>query len=125
MHGRRILLIVLFAGCVSGVSLAAPQSKVVQDKDFVYNDHGTRDPFWRLVSPNGVILTHENDLTAADLVLEGILIDENGKSIAIINGRVVKEKGILGAFTVQKITTDSVVLHKGPEFIVLKLKKEE
>jgi len=95
------------------------------EENFVYDDHGRRDPFWKLVSPNGVILTHENDLTLADLSLEGILLEENGKNIAIINGRVVKESGRLGAFRIKKITANTVEIQKGSEIYALKLKKED
>jgi len=125
MMNRRLTLIFLFVfgamlGMAGETALAA-----AGDKGFVYDAHSRRDPFWKLVSPTGAILTHENDLTAADLTLEGILVDGSGKSIAVINGRVVKEKEVLGVFVVKNITTDTVVLQKGLDIFTLKLKKED
>jgi hypothetical protein len=125
---RRRNEIMLMCGIVLGLTVGAgfAGAQAVADKDFVYNDHGRRDPFGKLVSSSGVILTPENDLTAADLSLEGILADGSGKNIVIINSRVLKENDLLGAFRVVKITADAVILQReGQAEITLKLKKED
>lgn len=113
------LFIILYGG------LPLAWAQIQAEKDFIYDDHGRRDPFGKLISPNGVILTHENDLTAADLTLEGILADGSGKNMAIINSRVLKENDALGSFRVLKITADAAVLQRGQETFTLKLKKED
>ena len=109
-------LIMLAMVQVAGAEEAAP---------FVYDDHGKRDPFWRLVSPSGAILNYDSDLLVSDMVLEGIIADPNGKSVAIINSMVVKPNDKIGLFVVSEIEQDKVILNKGEESFVLKLKKEE
>lgn len=95
------------------------------DKKFVYEDHGRRDPFWPLVSSSGVFLHYGTDLVASDMVLEGIVADKNGKNIAIINSMVITVNDRIGLYVVEKIETDRVMLIKGQERYILKLKKEE
>jgi len=118
-----MIVAVLFSGVDSCSALAQTGSSV--EVEFVYDDHDLRDPFWRLISPAGVILTHENDLTFADLELEGILAEAGGQNLAIINGRVLKAGENLGSFTVQNVTSEAVMLLRGKDIFMLKLKKEE
>ena len=92
---------------------------------FFSDDQGKRDPFWRLVTPSGVIINYDKDILASDMVLEGILVGENGNNVAIIDGKIIKEKDTLGVFIVEEIGPDSVVLRKGQENFTLTLKKEE
>lgn len=92
---------------------------------FVYDDHGKRDPFWKLVTASGSIMNFETDLLISDLTLEGIIVDPRGANLAIINGNVVKTNDKLGAFTVLKIEKDNVKLLKGQESFILRLKREE
>ncbi len=90
-----------------------------------YEDHGKRDPFWRLVSPSGAILSLDNDLSATDMVLEGVIQDQTGKNLAIINSVVVAPGDKIGLFEVTSVGKDGVTLSKGDEKFVLKLKKEQ
>ncbi len=92
---------------------------------FTYDDHGKRDPFWRLVSPSGAVLSVDNDLLVTDMVLEGIIQDAQGKNLAIINSRVVGPNDKIGLFVVTDVGQDRVILEKGQESFVLKLKKED
>ena len=90
-----------------------------------YDDHGKRDPFWRLVSAGGAILNYDNDLSISDMILEGIIQDRSGKNLAIINSKVVTVGDKVGLFVVLDIGRDGVTLNKGQETFVLKLKKEQ
>lgn len=105
-----------------GSSLWADNSP---EAPFIYNDHGKRDPFWKLVTPGGSIMNFEADLLISDLTLEGIILDPSGRNLAIINGNVVKQKDKLGAFVISKIEKDRVILLKGQENFILELKREE
>ncbi len=95
------------------------------DESFIYDDHGKRDPLWRLVSPDGVIMNFDKDLLVSDMILEGIIFDPNGKSLAIVNGNVVKVDDMIGLFAVSKIEQKKVILSKDQETFILELKKEE
>ena len=88
-----------------------------------YDAHGHRDPFVPLVSPSGAVVVFDEDLTAADMVLEGVVVDAAGKSLAIINGKIVGLKERIGAFTVEAINTDQVILSNNQQRTTLQLKK--
>ena len=105
--------------------LAESNSYIAQKKLFVYNDHGKRDPFLELVSPEGVVMAYESDFTIADLILEGIMSGKNGEGIAIINGQVVQKGSRVGQFEVEAVMSNKVILRKGQEQFVVQLKKEE
>ena len=93
--------------------------------DFTYSDHDKRDPFWSLLGNRGTILNFDKDIYASDMVLEGVLLEPTGDSVAIINGNIVKIGDKVGFFIVKEIQVNMVILEKGQEIITLKLKKEE
>jgi len=101
------------------------QKETLEPEPFIYDDHGRRDPFWPLVTPSGSIITHEQDLTIADLILEGILTESDDKNTAIINGRILNSEDAIGSFVIKDITADTVILQKGKQLYTLKLKKED
>lgn len=117
---NRIMLSVLFLAIACPLWAAEPSAG-----KFSYDDHGKRDPFWKLVSPGGGIMNFETDLLISDLTLEGIIFDPSGKNLAIINGNVVKPNDKLGAFIISRIEKNEVILLKGQESFVLRLKREE
>ena len=92
---------------------------------FNYDDHGKRDPFWRLVSPGGGIISYETDLSPSEMTLEGIIYDSGGNSLAIINGNIFKANDKFGLSVISKIEEKKVILLKGQESFILELKKEE
>ncbi|MDE1919892.1 MAG: hypothetical protein KGJ09_00565 [Candidatus Omnitrophica bacterium] len=97
-------------------------NSVYAQQNFVYDDHGKRDPFVPLVSSAGMVVTYDEDLSVNDLVLEGIVTDASGNNMAIVNGRVVRIGDQLGPYTVMAISFDQVEFSKGPRRFVLKIK---
>ena len=93
--------------------------------NFVYDDHGKRDPFWDLVTPAGVVMNYDSDIQVSDLTLEGIISGKDGENLAIVNNTVVKTKDKIGLFVVDKIEQDKVFLIKEQQSFVLKIKKED
>jgi hypothetical protein len=93
------------------------------NKAFVYNEHGKRDPFGPLISPSGTLISYDSDITATDLNLEGILLDAKGNNLAIINGKILKVSDKVGAYTVDVISNDHVDIVKGEERLTVKIKK--
>jgi hypothetical protein len=91
--------------------------------NFVYDDHGKRDPFVPLVSSSGMVVTYDEDLSVTDLVLEGIVSDASGNNAAIVNGKVVKAHDVIGPYVVDIIAKDHVEFLKGSERFILKLKR--
>jgi len=96
---------------------------VYAQEDFVYDDHGKRDPFVPLVSSAGMIVTYDEDLAVNDLILEGIAADAGGNNAAIVNGKVVKTHDQIGPYVVDAIFVDHVEFLKGNQRFILKLKK--
>ena len=111
----RILVFILMTGAVASADTAP----------FVYNDHGKPDPFWPLVNSSGALMHYDDDLSSADLLLEGIVTGQEGKNFAIVNGKVVKANDKIGSYIIEKIENDKVILIKGEERVILNLKKEE
>ena len=110
------------------LSMILPFSQVAvaeHEQSFVYDDHGKRDPFLRLIDQNGVMINPEKELLTSDMKLEGIITDKTGNNVAIINGNVVKVNDKIGSFVITSIQPDAVILIKGEERVVLKLKKED
>ncbi|MCK5580857.1 MAG: hypothetical protein KAJ18_06245 [Candidatus Omnitrophica bacterium] len=123
---RLIFILVFVVSCVPAMS-AQEQGQPLRFEEelFVYEDHGKRDPFWRLVNANGSIISYDKDVAVTDLILGGIVTGKDGNNVAIINGAVVGIKDSVGIFVIQRITTDAVILQKGEEIFTLKLNKEE
>ena len=107
-----ILLILLFSADL-----------LFAQENFVYDDHGKRDPLVPLVSSAGMVVTYDEDLSVNDLVLEGIVADSSGNNAAIVNGKVVKAHDQIGPYVVDLIAMDHVEFLKGNERFILKLKK--
>ncbi len=86
-----------------------PFSPLVRDGKIVSNSGGTSTPTTGAVGP---------------LVLDGILWDPAGRSVALINGTEVKVGDHVGGYTVRTIRQDAVVLEQGSETLVLQINFE-
>ncbi|MCK4993506.1 MAG: hypothetical protein KAS13_00490 [Candidatus Omnitrophica bacterium] len=112
-----ILVILLSMIVVSGARASS--------RDFTYQSKGNRDPFMSLVTKDGRILPGARVVSeTGDVELEGIIWDPKGKSMAIINGKLVKEQQRVMNMQVLKIKKDSIILQKGGNVIVINLTKE-
>jgi len=104
-------------------AMAENSSKdTANSEDFVYDDKGKRDPFLPLVSPSGTLIYYEADYLISDLSLEGIIAGE--ENFAMINGKILGKGDAVGNFTVRDVRENSVILKKGGQNFVLKLKKK-
>ena len=109
---------------VLGALIMCGASVVLADGPaFVYNSHDRHDPFLPQVSAAGAVLTYEADLTANDMILEGVVADAQGNNMAIINGKIVKKGDAIGPYAVAAVGLGDVQLTKGEERFTVKLKK--
>ncbi len=123
MFKRAALMIVLLSGFLAGaMALSAYAQKAGEWAG--YDDHAQRDPFWPLVTAGGAIVTYDTNFAVAEMVLEGVILGGDG-GMAIINGTVVEQGKTLGAYLVQKVEAERVVLIKDGQESVLRLKREE
>ena len=83
-----------------------------------------RDPLRPLPTYEKKSILRKDGLTISSFLLSGILYDGNG-SLAIINGKMVKEKGSIAGVKVIKIEEKSVTLTSKMGKIVLKLPKDK
>lgn len=91
---------------------------------WAYEDGGRRDPFWRLVTPQGVIINYEGDLGFTDLVLEGLIMSGD-EPMAVINGKILRQGDRIGPFVVRRIGKDFVELEDQEGVHRLDLNEEE
>ena len=123
MKRMGLVLLLVLGGICSGWTAEESTEK---DVSFTYDDHGRRDPFWRLVTPSGMIMNYETDLSITDLSLEGILMgQQREKCLAIINGQVLRIGQKIGPFEIVDIREDAVALKQGQQVFQLKIKKED
>mgnify|MGYP001588549079 FL=1 len=111
-------------GLVLGLIGICLGAVVFAENNFIYDSKGKRDPFMPLVTSQGYIVNVEEELFASDMNLEGIIYDAQGRSLAIINGKVVKVGDNIGSYTVLEIGKTTVLLAKEAEKYILELKKE-
>ncbi|MCM8782155.1 MAG: general secretion pathway protein GspB [Candidatus Omnitrophica bacterium] len=81
-------------------------------EEFYYDPKGKRDPFIPLVGTGTGQQKKEaaDILSIEDVVLEGIVYDERGGSMAVINGTLLKEGVQVGLIMVDKIEPKKVIL---------------
>jgi len=80
-----------------------------------YNSRGKRDPFVPLVTSDGRRihppgLDEAEEVSVAGLSLQGIVFDQKTESVAVINGRIVREGEEVDGMKVLKIRPTSVTM---------------
>lgn len=93
--------------------------------EFVYDARGKRNPFIPLVTSDGRLLKLDKKEGQDNLLIEGIIYDEDGLSYAIVNGEIVKIGDRVGGYYVSKIKKDKITFIKDGQPLELELKKEE
>ena len=97
---------------------------MAQEQKASYSYQGKRDPFVPLISPAGYLLNLEPEEDAA-LRLEGIMYDQKGDSMAIINGELVRTGESVGDAIVSSIEPTKVTIIKDNQKVELELRREE
>jgi len=95
-----------------------------EEKKFVYDSHGRRDPFLPVFFNDTatVIRNLTEDLT---FVLEGIIWEQAGRSMAIINDQILGEHDKINGFEIVRVKQNEVVLSKDGKEISLFLMEED
>jgi hypothetical protein len=58
---KKLLFIIFVLGfCTAAVA--------ADEKSFIYDDHGKRDPLWALVTPSGAVMNYETEVFVSDMV---------------------------------------------------------
>jgi len=120
---EKLILIVFFVslGLIFSESIFA-QGQAQTKKDKYAYSVSDRDPFFPLISKNGAILIPK-EIGVTDLTLSGIIYSDS-EPVAIINGEVLNEGGIIADYVVLEIKEKEVYLKKDNEGYTLKLEGE-
>ncbi len=119
----RVTAGVLAACGLAGLAWAAEESVRMP---YRYDPGTARDPFVALVREGRVIGgvgLGQTDLSKP--VLFGILWDQGGKSIALVNDMEAKVGDVIGPYRVVEIRPDAVILSDGGEPLVLTIAFED
>lgn len=89
---------------------------------FVYDSKGNRDPFVPLVTKEGIYVGRWQTKDIREtIVLEGIVWDPQGESLAIVNGTIVKEGDNFLNFKIIEIEKGGIKLLKGDVELTINL----
>ncbi|MDD3983415.1 MAG: hypothetical protein WC583_05920 [Candidatus Omnitrophota bacterium] len=86
---------------------------------------GKRDPFIPLVTPEGRLIQSAAAPGEGEVRLEGLIYDDNGPSLAVLNGAVAGVGDSVRGYRVIKITENKVTLMKDGELKELPLQKKK
>ncbi len=106
------------------ITLVFAVGALAQEQKSSYNYQGKRDPFVPLISFSGYLLNLEPEVNAA-LRLEGIMYDQKGDSMAIINGELVRVGESIADAVVSSIGPTKVTIIKDNQKVELELRREE
>ncbi len=118
MSGRITKIV---AVCLLFLNAAGLEAQTAQE--FTYDSKGRRDPFVPLIGQGHQ--REEDGNLSGELRLEGIILDPGKESLAVINGKVVKEGDSFGPYKVAKIERTSVLLSKENETFSLRLPSQK
>ena len=102
------------------LSILTVSAGYAQGENYTFSS-SNRDPFSPLVSKTGLILIPQ-EINFVNLKLHGIIYSE-GKSLAVINGEVLRKGDKIGEYTILSISEEEVVLEKEGEQFTLKLEE--
>ena len=120
---QKIIFVIICIFCLSAV-LAPPVFSEAAE-GFIYDGGGKRDPFIPLITQNAKVATGlEAVQSIEDVVLEGIVWDSGGDSIAIMNGIIVKRNEEYGSVKIKAIEEEYVELFINKTEHRLNLNKE-
>ena len=117
---KRVLVFVLLVAFPTVPMAQTKEEKSVQEGLFRYQPN-TRDPFIPLIKDGKIVVGYLSNQGKATPVLNGILWDAGGQSIALINEDEVRVGDTVGEYQVEAIQQDAVILRYGEETVTLQL----
>jgi hypothetical protein len=119
---KKLIVIFLFVIVIINFKI----SFLRPEEEFKYDPKGKRDPFVPLIGPGGEYITPFTQIkSVSDLKLEGVIWDPQGESLAIINGKIVKEGDLFDGITIDKIYSDKITISMQDQKFTINLVTEE
>lgn len=79
--------------------------------EYKYNSKGRRDPFIPLITGQSAMsLGLESVVAVEDIEFEGVILDPSGKSMAVLNGEIVKEGDKAYNVELVKISGNAIII---------------
>ncbi len=111
-------LFVFFIICVCSFRLLL---SFAETEGPAYQSAGKRDPFIPYVTNDGQLINMGgSDKKEFALNLEGIIYEDGGESLVIINGEILKQNDTIGDIKIIEIRKESIVYMKNGELFVVK-----
>lgn len=112
---KRMFLLFLFPlsffGIIFSINNNVFGEEAFKYEVFKYEVKDRRDPFMPLITGEKKITVGlETVESVDDIKFEGIIFDPNGKSIAVLNGEIVRENDVIGNVAVVKIFESAIKL---------------
>jgi hypothetical protein len=121
MKRTLFVLILYYIMCYSMATYADTDKNQLSNVDF----QTKRNPFMALVTPEGVLLKFESEKGGTELILEGIVYDARGESFALINGVMLKKGDAVGAYKIQDIQRQKVIVVNEDKILELSITEED
>ncbi len=104
------------------VHLALSTVFAQQEKTFIYDHKGRRDPLLPLVNEKGqYLLDPQLPYSSSEIKISGILWDPQGRSSVIVNNQIVKVGESVSGFMIERIDKESVTISKDGKKYIMKL----
>ena len=119
-------LTVMAAENTGGVSIGNTEQKAVTEAvSPKYEKANRKNPFIPIVTNDGQLINIREGDEDSSLVLEGIIYDKDGQSMAMINGQILRKNDSVGDAKIVEIRKDSVVYIKDGEIFILNASRKE
>jgi hypothetical protein len=105
------------------VIFTALHSAVLKADEIIYDSGGRRNPFIPLIGA-GAESKSSPQVKTSDLIVDGIVYDPSGGSIAIIKGESYREGSQINNITIVSILKDRVILKQNDAEKVLWIREE-
>jgi len=96
-------------GCVA-IIFSVTNFSVANEQNFVYDSKEKRDPFLSLIGKNVKLTDVELLESIDDVRVEGVIIEPNRVSSAIVNGQILKVGDFMGGYKLEKVTRYSIIM---------------
>lgn len=111
----KVILILIVAQTFFSIAFA---------EKFRYDRQDKRDPFF-ISTDRPQTIESTTTASPAHFKLEGVIVDPNGASMAIIDGTIIKLGEKVGGYQVKKISKDGVLFSDGDRDIWVAIRTEE
>jgi len=119
-QSKKKRMLVTIISCAIVVVLVSCLSLFAETKSPQYEKAGKRDPFIPYVTSDGQLINIGTQQKEFSLKLEGIIYEEGGQSMVIVNGEVLKENDTIADAKIVEIRKNSVVYMKDGKLFVAK-----